>query len=179
MKRTMVISTFPACGKTWLAKNMTTLPTGEEITVLELDSGRYDKSNPFWYNQYAVDVWHATGKYDFILVSMQDVFLEELHKLNVPFVTVGPNNTSWSDPIERQLVKQQWFGRFLLRDNSHIKDLDAWMQRLKEHYDEWTSEDGLTVHNPVTFFTLNQNQYLSDIISDLYWKKEHYDVYIP
>lgn len=27
------------------------------------------------------------------------------------------------------------------------------------------------------FFTLNQNQYLSDIIDDLYWKKEHYEFY--
>lgn len=27
------------------------------------------------------------------------------------------------------------------------------------------------------FFTLSQNQYLFDIIDDLYWKKEHYDFY--
>ena len=32
-------------------------------------------------------------------------------------------------------------------------------------------------HKPLTFFILNQNQYLSDIIDGLYWKKEYYDFY--
>lgn len=178
MIKTMVISAFPACGKTWLAKNWDTTNLGKEkVTALELDSSRYDKTQFDWVKAYVADVRANVGKHDFIFVSMQDAFLEELKNEGIPFVTVGPNNADWATPLERRLVKQQWFGRFVLRDNGHIKDFDAWLDTLRTHYDEWTSVAGLTAHSPVAFFLLRQDQYLSDIIEELYLKKEHYDRY--
>lgn len=52
-----------------------------------------------------------------------------------------------------------------------------WLKHIEEIYDERTSLDFINRHHQLSFFTLNQNQYLSDIIDDLYWKKEHYEFY--
>ena len=51
------------------------------------------------------------------------------------------------------------------------------IHRSRHVYDERTSLDFINRHHQLSFFTLNQNQYLSDIIDDLYWKKEHYEFY--
>ena len=74
--------------------------------------------------------------------------------------------------------EKQWFGRFVLRNNSHIKDFSKWLSHMKDIYDERTGLGFIVKHNPVSFFVLKQNQYLSDIIDDLYWKKQHCDAYI-
>ena len=106
-----------------------------------------------------------------------------MDKQGIPYIIVEPDNIIWNDSElpertkERQLIKQQWFGRFVLRDNSHIKDFLKWLKHIEEIYDERTSLDFINKHHQLSFFTLNQNQYLSDIIDDLYWKKEHYDFY--
>lgn len=34
------------------------------------------------------------------------------------------------------LIKQQWIGRFVPIDNSHIRDFDRWFVHIKEIYDE-------------------------------------------
>lgn len=118
------------------------------------------------------------GTVDFIFISQHDKVLAELSARGIPFVVVAPNNAEWLSDRERQLIKQQWFGRFVLRDNSHIKDFNNWLENLKMHYDDWTSVDALSKYNPVALFLLKGDEYLSDIIADLYWKKEHYNVYV-
>ena len=66
----------------------------------------------------------------------------------------------------------------MLRDNSHIKDFSKWLSHMKDIYDERTGLGFIVKHNPVSFFVLKQDQYLSDIIDDLYWKKQHCDSYM-
>lgn len=100
--------------------------------------------------------------------------LQALKESGLPFVVVTPDNSPWLSDKERWLIKQQWFGRFVLRDNSHIADFPSWMDHLKERYDVKTSTDHVARYNPVSHFVLKENQYLSDIIEDLYWKKETY-----
>lgn len=58
------------------------------------------------------------------------------------------------------IIKQQWFGRFILRDNSHISNFESWLELLKNNYDEWTSVENLTKYNPVSFFLLKENEYI-------------------
>lgn len=41
---------------------------------------------------------------------------------------------------------------------------------MKDIYDERTGLGFIVKHNPASFFVLKQDQYLSDIIDDLYWK---------
>lgn len=60
-----------------------------------------------------------------------------------------------------------WFGRFVFRDNSHIKDLAAWIENMKENYDRYTSYEHLHKYNPEVVYTLGLGEYLQDIIRDL------------
>ena len=105
-------------------------------------------------------------------------------KRNIPYVIVEPDNIVLNDnetkerALERQIIKQQWFGRFVLRDNSHIEDFPKWLEHIKEIYDDRTSLEFINRHKQVSFFKLNQNQYIADIIADLYWKKENVDIYV-
>ena len=182
MKRTLIVSAFPACGKTYLYRNQKDLlfgPKGVKVcySFLDSDSSRFKKYDG-WEKDYVDYIENHIGSVDFIFISQHDEVLRELKYRRIPFVTVAPCNTSCANDKERQLIKQQWFGRFVLRDNSHIYDLHAWLKDLSENYDNWTSEEQLTKYDPVSFFVLHADQYLSDIIEDLYWKKETYDCYV-
>ena len=182
-KNTMIISAFPACGKTYLYRNQNTLlfKTGpnklESLSFLDSDSSKFAKTDD-WEKRYVDHIESKLGTVDFLFISQHDGVLNELSNRGIPFVVVVPNNMHWEDESKRILIKQQWFGRFVLRDNSHIKDLDRWMQLLKDNYDNWTSLENIEKHKPVEFFVLEENQYLKDIIMNLYIKKEyHPDIY--
>lgn len=183
MKRTLIISAFPACGKTYLYKNQNTLQfnsCGKKIhySFSDSDSSKFPKRDG-WEIEYVDHIEKKIGAVDFVFISQHENVLKELQNRSIPFVTVAPDNSEWLSEKERMLIKQQWFGRFILRDNSHIADdLNTWINRKMEDYDKQTSIEHLTKYNPVSFFTLNENQYLSDIIEDLFWKKETYDHYV-
>ena len=143
----------------------------KKISFIDSDSSSYAKT-PDWERRYALDIKSKLGTVDFIFISQHSKVLEELHKLGVDYVTVYPNNTNQLSDKERQLIKQQWFGRFVLRDNSHIKDFSKWLSSLKENYDNWTSIEQIKKMNPLRYYLLNQNQYISDILEQLYALKE-------
>ena len=112
------------------------------------------------------------GKYDFIFIAQYPKVLELLKTNNIAFVVVAPDNSKNLLNKERQLIKQQWFGRFLLRNNSHIKNLEKWIKKLDDNYESWTSYEHLTMHNPSELVLLKEDEYLSDKIKELYLKKE-------
>lgn len=177
----MIISAFPACGKTYLFENQDKLTfkcLGEEkkFTFRDSDSSHYAKHEN-WEKEYVNDLKKELGTVDFIFISQHENVLAELEAQHIPFVAIAPDNSEWLSDEERRLIKQQWFGRFILRNNNHIKDFDKWLICLKENYDNWTSQEQLSKHNPVALFLLKENEYISNIIADLYWKKEHYDYY--
>lgn len=181
MKKTMIISAFPACGKTYLYENQDTLNfkylgENQKFTFCDSDSSQYEKCNG-WEKQYVDNIEKKLGSIDFLFISQHESVLSELESRHIPFVVISPDNSEWISNMERQFIKQQWFGRFILRDNSHIKDFNSWLNSLKDNYDKWTSIEQITKYNPVSFFLLKENQYISDVIEDLYWKKEHYDCY--
>lgn len=180
-KKTLIISAFPGCGKTYLYQNQGKLGFkhfGKDVvfSVCDSDSSRYEKHDG-WERQYVDDMEERLGTVDFLLVAQQDEMLAELESRKIPFVIVAPNNAMWLPEEERRLIKQQWFGRFVLRNNSHIRDFNRWFTSLKEKYDDWTSVERLMEHNPVSLFLLKQDQYLSSIITDLYYKKEAHSFY--
>ena len=177
----MVVSAFPACGKTYLYENQDDLLfsyLGESIkfTFLDSDSSKY-KKHEGWEKEYVDDLEKKLGTADFLFICQYPEVLAELEKRNIPFVVVAPDNSEWISIQERRCIKQQWFGMFVLRDNNHIKDFNKWVSDLKENYDMWTTVEWLTKYNPVSFFLLKQDEYLSSIIEDLYWKKERYACY--
>lgn len=138
---------------------------------MDSDSSKFEKKDG-WEKEYVDSIESVIGTVDFIFISQQQGVLKELKTRGIPFVVVAPDNSEWISEKERTLTKQQWFGRFLLRDNSHIRDFDSWLKKLVTHYDEWTIVEQLTQFDPISFFLLKENQYLSDIIENLYWKKE-------
>lgn len=142
-------------------------------SFLDSDSSKFEKKEN-WTNMYIEHIKSQIGTVDFIFVANHDCVLQALKESGLPFVVVTPDNSPWLDDKERQLIKQQWFGRFILRNNSHISDFQTWLKHLKERYDEKTSLEHVAQYNPVAHFTLKESQYLSDIIEDLYWKKERY-----
>ncbi|MEE1255992.1 MAG: hypothetical protein UHN47_05720 [Lachnospiraceae bacterium] len=176
---TMIISAFAGCGKTYLFEKQCQLQfrdsNGYEkcYSFLDSDSSKFEKKEN-WVNMYIEHIKSKIGTVDFIFVANHDCVLQALKESGLPFVVVTPDNSPWLNNKERQLIKQQWFGRFVLRDNSHISDFQVWLEHLKDRYDEKTSLEHIAQYNPVAHFTLKENQYLSDIIEDLYWKKERH-----
>lgn len=180
MKKTLIVSVFAGCGKTWLSTHQERFG----YTMRDSDSSAYEKSKG-WEKRYISNIIEQarTGRYDFIFVCQTESVLNEMDANGIPYIIVEPDNIKWGEAElperkkQRQLIKQQWMGRLVLRDNSHIKDFNKWFDHIKEIYDERTGLDFINKHNQISFFVLNQNEYLSDIIDDLYWKKEHYDIY--
>lgn len=180
MERTMIVSVFAGCGKTWLTEHQDKLG----YSVCDSDSSRYEKKDG-WEVKYVDNVIDKvmSGLYDFVFVCQTESVLYELDKRDVPYVIVEPDNIIWNEfetedrKKERQLIKQQWFGRFALRDNSHIHDFSKWLEHIKEIYDDRTGLAFIERHKPITFFVLKQDQYLSDIIRDLDWKRNTYGQY--
>lgn len=164
---TMIISAFPGCGKTYIYENQIRY----DYKVMDSDSSKFEKHDG-WELEYVNHILDNMGKYDFIFIAQYPKVLELLNKKNILFVVVAPDNSDNLSIKEKQLIKQQWFGRFLLRNNSHIKNLEQWIEELKTNYDNWTSYDHLTEHNPSELILLKENEYLSDRIGYLYTKKE-------
>ena len=182
MKKTLIISAFPACGKTFLYKNQEQLlfksQDGLQIhySFLDSDSSKFKKYDG-WEKEYVNHIEENIGKVDFIFISQHDVVLQEIANRGLPFVTVGPENLPWTTNENMMLTKQQWFGRFVLRDNTHIANFMDWIKKLSENYDNWTSIQQQTKYGPIEFFSLGANQYLSNIIEELYYKKEIFSQY--
>lgn len=174
--KTMIVSAFPGCGKTYLGENQDKLEfnfKGEKrkFSFLDSDSSHYKKHDG-WEKEYIDDIETKLGTVDFIFISQHDKVLEELDSRKIPFVTVTPNNSESISEEERKLIKQQWFGRFVLRDNSHIYNFTDWLESLKKNYDAWTSVDELVKYHPQKLYLLKENEYISNIIEELYYDKE-------
>ena len=174
--KTLIISAFPGCGKTYLVRNQEELlfrvyEERKHFSFLDSDSSKFEKKDG-WEKEYVDSIERVIGTVDFIFISQQEGVLKELKTRGIPFVVIAPDNAEWTEEKERALTKQQWFGRFLLKDNSHMRNFDSWLKKLVTHYDKQTTVEQLTQFDPVSFFLLKENQYLSDIMEDLYWKKE-------
>lgn len=117
------------CCETRLVKNQEQFT----FTMRDSDSSSYEKTNN-WPTNYVNDIMDEikTWEFDFIFIYQTERVIDALDRRSIPYVIVEPDNMTYradrSDRKEkRQLVKQQWFGRFALRDNSHIADFPGWL----------------------------------------------------
>ncbi len=83
----------------------------------------YDKDNGYLscdydFKTYANEIISLIGKVDFLLISQYPEVLNVLHQKRVPYIVVAPNNSSYLSSSMRKIIKQQWFGRFCLRESS-------------------------------------------------------------
>ena len=187
MKKTLIIVAYPCCGKTYFyhhQEELSYLLNGNLLyfTCVDSDRSKFSRTTG-WEIDYVNNVESNIGKYDFIFVSYHEEIMLEFNKRKIPFVMVAPNNSEVLSSKERQIIKNEWFGRFILRDNSHIKGLNklvksfasdphAGISLASSIYDSQTSTRNLSKFKPTKIFTLKANEYLSDILLDLYVYKQ-------
>lgn len=173
---TMVISAFPGCGKTYLCNHQDELEFNwlnepKHFSFYNLKSSNYKKTIN-WEKTYVDKLQGLAGKVDFVFIPRHNEIMQELYNRKIPVIMVLPNNTDKLTEKQRRIIKQQWFGRILLRDNSHIKPLNVWLTRMIANYNEWTSVEYILNQHPSLCYLLRETQYLEDIIAELYEKKE-------
>lgn len=157
-----IISAFPGCGKTYLYNNQQIYG----LKIIDAESHYFTKTYN-WQKTYIKYIMQRLNDIDFILISQHDEVLQELKDNNLMFVTVAPDNSINLSDRDKKIIKQQWFGRFVLRNNNHVNDFDKWLKKMNLMYDEWTNPNFFKQFNPYKHFCLNQNQYLCDIIEEI------------
>lgn len=153
--KTLIISAFPGCGKSYLAN------TGNNSHIfIDKDNGFLKTNQDF--STYAQEVIELIGHADFIFINQYPEVLEILHSQGYKYIIIAPNNLPYLSSKARKLIKQQWFGRFSLRGND-----EKWISILKQNYDQWTTLNHLESMHPSKIVLLNENEYLTDIVDDL------------
>ncbi len=160
----IIISCFSGCGKTYLYK------VAESTSkVIDLDAANYIVQTE-WPPNYFNSIISISKIYELILISQHEEILELLSLNKIPFYIVAPNNSNMISDKKGKLIKQQWFGRFFLRDNSHIgknTGIKQWFNLLLANYNKWTPMEHLQKHQPSKIFLLDEDEYLTDIISSI------------
>ncbi len=154
--KTLIVSAFPGCGKSYMAQNS----INHGYSFCDKDNGYLDSEEQ--YRSYVNEIMNLIGKFDFILINQYPEVLNLLHSFSIPYIIVAPNNLSYLSSNTKNLIKQQWFGRFYLR-----KDSFEWINLLYKNYDRWTSLYHLKSMKPKKIILLNGNEYLSNIVHDL------------
>ena len=101
-KDTIIISAFPACGKTWCVNNLK-----DKFDMSDSDSSNFSwvdnitengtlvrERNPEFPKNYIDHIKSLIGEKDFIFVSSHDVVRNALKENGLPYFLVYPDNTS-------------------------------------------------------------------------------------
>lgn len=130
MRETLIISAFPACGKTYAAKYL----SERGVDVLDSDSSKFswitDKNgnkvrNPRFIEEYIAHIKENIGKVDLILVSSHETVRLALQENHIGYIFVCPDVN----------LKEQWIGRCFLRGNT-----PEFCRNLAEHWEEWINK---------------------------------------
>lgn len=130
MKDTLIISAFPASGKTYATKYF----SEKGVTVLDSDSSKFSwiinekgekVRNPNFVEDYMKHISENIGKVDCIFVSSHKEVREALKKLTDEFLVVYPD----------KCLKDEWIERCFLRGNS-----PEFCQKIADHWDEWIDD---------------------------------------
>lgn len=135
-KKTIVISAFPACGKTYAFEKL----NENGYKVLDSDSSKfswcydYDPANsdriekyrnPEFPKNYIQHIKENIGKVDYIFVSSHKEVRDALIEHNIPFKLVYPYRS----------LKAEWIGRCFLRGSG-----EAFCNKLAKNWDKWLDE---------------------------------------
>lgn len=131
MRRTFVISAFPACGKTYCFENYQ-----DEFLMLDSDSSEFSwikdskgnntkKRNPDFPNNYIEHIKKNIGKVDVIFVSSHEVVRKALADNGVKVIIVYPNKS----------LKNEWVRRFRERGND-----DGFINFISDNWDKFIEE---------------------------------------
>lgn len=112
MKNTIIISAFPACGKSYMYNNY----NGKPYSMLDSDSSKFswiyengiktDKRNPNFIADYMNHIKENIGKVDVIFVSSHAGVRKALRENNLKYIMVYPS-LDMKDEIEKNESKRK------------------------------------------------------------------------
>lgn len=156
MKKTKIVSAFPACGKSYIFDNM------KYIDCVDSDSSKFSwildengKStgvrNPDFPDNYKRHIASLLGVVDFIFVSSHKEVRDMLTETGWRWVSVMPSYD----------MKYEWIGRCFVRGSG-----EKFCKMLQDNWEAWVSKEHnvSTVQGACGCVTLQHNEHLSDII---------------
>ena len=150
-----IIMAFPGSGKTYYEKNC-----GKR--VLDLDSSKFRKTKD-WEEHYVdiVEQIIKEDRYDVLLICPYTKVMQIMKNRSIDFTAEIPYS---ENNRERITIKEMMFGRYALRDQSHIRNPETWMYQMKKNYDMWTDPEEIKRYTPDVQYINLEKRYLSDII---------------
>lgn len=153
-KRTIVVSAFPACGKTYFSKH------AEGLKVLDSDSSSYrwinnddgctKRPNPQFPQNYIHHIKMNLGVADFILVSTHNDVRKALRKAGINYLLVYP----------RVLMKDEWIMRCQSREYNGFP-----ISLINDNWYSWIETCNEDVSRGVPCIRLASGMYLSDCLA--------------
>lgn len=155
--KTIIISAFPACGKSYLFENQSEYgiscldSDSSEFSWVKNNKGENTKTrNPNFPNNYIEHIKDNIGKVDFIFVSSHNQVVAALNQNNIKYVKVQPSKK----------CKLEWIGRFWERGND-----DSFIKFISSNWDKFTNDKGDDLRGSmVGKVILTNGEYLSDHI---------------
>ena len=135
-KTTLVVSAYPASGKTYLCKNYKGVNLyGDDLVILDSDSSKFswiykdgiktDKRNPSFIEDYMNHIKENIGKADIIFVSSHKEVRQALRDNNVKYFMVYPMLDMKDEIIKR------------MKERGNDK---KFIEFQKEHFEEFIEE---------------------------------------
>lgn len=174
-KRTVVISAFPCCGKTYAYEHYQ-----DKYSILDSDSSKFSWKiekvalpdtgdgceyeeikvrNPEFPDNYIAHIKENIGKVDIIFVSSHLQVREALEKADIRYCTIYPKET----------MLNEWIGRMYRRGDN--KDF---IQFQIDHWNEFMRNINFEPHG-FYLYRLGNNEYIDDIDllkkENIKWKK--------
>jgi hypothetical protein len=146
MKRTRIISAFPACGKTYLFDH-----GYEKNIILDSDSSKFSwlddgkTRDPDFPKNYIEHIKGNIGKVDYILVSSHVAVRRALDE----------NDLCWCFVVPNKSLMLEWVGRCYIRGNN-----EGFIKALISNWDDWTGDIADPMPNGKA--VLSSNEYLKD-----------------
>ena len=159
MKKTTIVSAFPACGKSYVFQNQDKLLTNfscldsdlsEFSWVKDSEGNNTKERNPDFPNNYIQHIKDNIGKVDIIFVSSHSEVVDALEDNQLRWVKVVPDVD----------CKAEWIGRFWLRgdDNSFIEFISS-------NWDDFTNPYSYLDYNYMTGRVILQpTKYIEDTL---------------
>lgn len=149
----IVISAYPACGKTYAFEHQRELG----YKILDSDSSKFSwiekdgikERNPDFPQNYIEHIKKEIDNYDFIFVSSHLKVREALTNAGIRFVTVYPDNNA----------KNEWIGRMYCRGN-HV----GFLKFQNENWDKFVNDIDNEPHGDY-IIRLRVDKYITDWLS--------------
>lgn len=152
MKRTFVISAFPACGKSYCFNNYQ-----DKLSMLDSDSSEFSwikdenrnnttKRNPDFPQNYIKHIKDNIGKVDVIFVSSHEVVRKALAINEIKTLIVYPNKN----------LKDEWIRRFKERG-----DNDKFIRFISDNWDKFINDIEKEDYGFLKERLNNENNYLN------------------